>query len=395
MFLSALYLAAIGLFLGLWSSTATRAQDVESYTQQVITEVLDRQWEHKMISSGRNFPSVSLTREHRGDLLVLLHEGIPLQAIRAHFGWSVADLEQRSAALESAGVIRREEAGRLIPTVMVMSVGDVIRHMPLPSALIEDSVDLIEWHLPEVQRLYARSAGLQAIPFETMSLLIVSNVLLDNWQINTVENRFLGVERPLRDGSRYYYSLQEDISWDGKEAFGIYGNQYRSYGQNLVGVYGNRRNDNVMNLIGLDSEGIQSIFGVIPDTVDAFKREALAAFVGAVRGEAPLSGALRSGFESLGWSGRTIPVLSERDEQVLDEMAALLAPDLIGLLERYRSVLMDAYLASPYGTTVSFEEYFMWWYHVYYTEVTDLLIERGVIQYPESGIVSYVFGPSG
>ena len=73
--------------------------------------------------------------------------------------------------------------------------------------MIEETVALIEGNLEEIRRLYFDSPGLSRTPLEQASLLVLSNVMLDNWQINAVEDRFLRAERPLRNGKRYYLSL--------------------------------------------------------------------------------------------------------------------------------------------------------------------------------------------
>jgi len=71
-------------------------------------------------------------------------------------------------------------------------------------------------------------------------------------------------------------------------------------------------------------------------------------------------------------------------------MASLVTNDLVALLERYRPAVRQAYEESPYSREVTFEEYFMWWYHLFYTDVTDRLIAEGYIVDPESGITTYL-----
>jgi hypothetical protein len=56
--------------------------------------------------------------------------------------------------------------------------------------------------------------------------------------------RFLGVERPLRKGKRFYFSIQEKPSTQEAEAFGIFGNAYPLPARQpyTIAVYGNHRN---------------------------------------------------------------------------------------------------------------------------------------------------------
>ncbi len=355
---------------------------------------LSRSWEHKLISSGDNFPTVNLRREHRADVALLLHAGFEPDSIAAHFGWSADELQERLDALSGAGLL---DATRHRPTFPVLSVQDVRDHMPVPDALIDETVALIEGRLPEVQEFLQSTPGLRRLSFEDVSLLILSDVTLDNWQINAVERDFLGSERPERDGRRYYFALQEDAPDDSTEAFGIYGNQYRGIGPFTLGVYGNRRTGNPLNFATLDAEGLERLFGVRPDSVSVFKQGLLDLLVRASGDpDTAMPDEYRTGFVALGWmdgSRIAIPVLRPEDEEALDGIAALYADDLVALLRRHRSELVARYDASPYAGSVSIEEYLIWWYHVYYTAVTDRLAADGLLHIPESGITSYVLVP--
>ena len=355
-------------------------------------DLLSRSWEHKLISSGDNFPTVNLRREHRADLVLLLHERTPPDRIRARFGWSEADLENRLQELEGAGIVRRD-GERYLPTVMVLSVEEAERHLPVSGGIVDETVAMVERVIPDVRRLRDTSPGLTGVPYERISLLLLSDVLLDNWQINAVEERFLGAERPLRDGKRYYFSLQERDPGDPEEAFGIYGNEYRGFGPFTVGVYGNRRSGNPLNFATLDEDDLVRLFGDGPDGVDAFKQELLTLLAGPEREMTPTR---RAGFEAIGWmeDGRVVvPLLRPDDHAVLEEIAGLVTDRLVGLLERHRPELERHWRDSPYGEETTFEEYLIWWYHLYYTAVTDRLARSGLLAIPASGITSYVLTP--
>jgi len=388
-----LFLAVTGLLL----AGPALAQDTHDYAAQRIDALLTREYDHKMISSGQNFPAVNMRREQRGDLVLLLREGLPLSSIREHFGWSQAHMQQLLDELVSADLVRRSETGGYIPTLMVMSLGDVARHMPVPDVLVREAAQLIVRHLPEVRSRYSAVEGFLHVPFDAASLLVLSDVLLDNWQINGVERGFLNAKRPLRAGSRYYYSIQERTPSDTREAFGIYGNQYRHYGPFTVGVYGNRRVNNELNFIDLGGEELESLFGTKPGDVGAFKEELLNHLVAAARDpDVSMPPRFKAGLAALGWlEGELIrvPLLDTEGRAALSAMASLVTDDLLALLEHYRPEVTKAYEASPYAREITFEEYFMWWYHLFYTDVTDRLIFRGHIAMPAAGITTYLLVP--
>lgn len=385
----ALSLAALSLL----TATSLSAQEAAGYVEDRIQDLLDRRYDYKLISSGQNFPSVKVQRDNRGELIVLLHDRIPVSSIQDHFGWSDQDMTRRLNELVGAGLLHRTAEGDHVPTVLVMSIGDVARYMPVPDALVAETAELIREQLPAIRRRYMEIRGFQNLSFETASFLLLSDVLLDNWQINAIEREFLRAKRPLRAGSRYYYSIQEASAVDSREAFGIYGNQYRGYGDVTVGVYGNRRNDNPMNFQMLDGDDIERLFSVRVESVARYKADLLSRVVAVPVGGVTLNADERSGFEQLGWirdGDLAVPVLDGRDDEALSDMAAAITADLVATLESYRPVVTEAYETSPYADEVSFEEYFMWWYHLFYTAVTDRLIAQGAIPQPKSGITTYL-----
>lgn len=390
---ASLFLAMAGLFL----AEPSLAQDAQDYAAQRVQTLLAREYDYKMISSGQNFPAVNVRREHRGDIAILLHERLPLSSIREHFGWSGQQMQQRLDELVSAELVRRSDAGDYVPTLMVMSLGGVARHVPVPETLVAEAARLLVERLPEVRSRYSAIEGFRHVPFDAATLLVLSDVLLDNWQINAVERGFLRAERPLRAGSRYYYSIQERTPLDPREAFGIYGNQYRQYGSFTVGVYGNRRTNNPLNFITLGGEELESLFGDSPEDVGAYKEELLDHLVAAARDpDVSVPPRLEQGLAALGWLDRErirVPLLDPDDGDALSAMASLVTDDLLALLERYRPEITRAYEVSPYAREITFEEYFMWWYHLFYTEVTDRLVAQGHISMPAAGITTYLIVP--
>ena len=50
-----------------------------------IAALVEVHYENKMISSGPNRPAIRLSRDNLQDILVLLHHGVGVDAIRSHF----------------------------------------------------------------------------------------------------------------------------------------------------------------------------------------------------------------------------------------------------------------------------------------------------------------------
>ncbi len=145
--------------------------------------------------------------------------------------------------------------------------------------------------------------------YSEMSFFLLSDVLLDNWQINNVENDFLNKERTLRHGKRYYIQFAEKDTTYNKEVFGIYGNQYSCKDTICFITYGNNR----------------------VNTVKTFKE----------------------------MMTMNIPFLTKNDQLILGEMAEFYKPKLIEILKTNKPKFVKEYEKSVYVNEIPFEEYFI------------------------------------
>lgn len=341
-------------------------------------------WEHKQISAGPNRPDFNIETPVNTEVLVALHRRAPLDTSPAH----TAAL----ALLTEKGFVRNGPRGP-VPAVTVASVSDGARWFAVSQALQARTVALIQSRLPDVRAATEGLAPFARIGFERSSFFVLSNVLLDSWQINAVEQRFIRAERPQRGGGRYYYALLERLAASQTEAFGIYGNQFFNYGDVAFGLYGNRRLER--NLLPyLSQDDIRARFGL--EAADANgARAALARRLSAIaRGEQSPSNEEGAALAELGLIGAdgalTFPVLREADYFALGNVAGLIIDDLAALLENEKEALRGVFERSPYVEETSFEEYLIWWYHLYYTAVTDRMAELGMLTLPAKGVVTYI-----
>jgi hypothetical protein len=277
--------------------------------------------------------------------------------------------------------------------VTVAGLGDGPRWFSVSDRLGSRAAALIRDRLPQVRAATETLEPFSRVGFDQASFFVLSNVLLDSWQINAVEQRFIRAERPERSGGRYYYALLERIAASENEAFGIYGNQFYNFGDVAFGLYGNRRlAPNLLPRLSLDD--IRARFAV--DAVDANgARAALARRLAqAARGEVVLApreiAALQQGNLADANGALRIPVLREADYVALNDVASLIIADLVSLLEAERSALNAVYARSPYGEETTFEEYLIWWYHFFYTAVTDRLAALGALRIPANGVMTYI-----
>jgi hypothetical protein len=325
---------------------------ISGQDKKPITEILSNQYEFKMISSGNNFPNFNTERDFLREIVVLLHNGIALDDIRKYYSWDTKTFDSKLGILKNSDYIKTGTDGKLYSNVFVCSLADgekISKHLGTIAIQIADS---IQNRLNSVIQEVKKAEALKAYKFEDISLLILSDVLLDNWQINNVESDFLKSFRTLRHGKHYYASFQEKKKGTYSEAFEIYGNQMENSGSFTICRYGNRRYS--PEVVGLNSE---------------LKKEYVS---------------------SLSVKRTSCPVIGEADNDQLQKIADSFKPTLLKILNNKREFIRKNYQESVYSKEISFEEYFIWIYHFIYTSVTDELIKRKVIKLPEKNVAFYI-----
>ncbi len=202
-------------------------------------------------------------------------------------------------------------------------------------------------------------------------------MLLDFGQINYIEENYLKKKRPLRNKKRYYYAIQEQELAD-IEAFGMYGNTYLDLGEVQIGLYGNSRYS-TLNLITANNEIFEEYFQNTNTDINYKKKQLVKGFVAADR---QIDLHLNVVYEKLGLyqnSQPVIPVFKSTDLFILNEIANTISEDLVLLFNENDKPLKQYFASSRYSKEITYEEFFIWWYHFFYTKVTEELIKQGVI----------------
>jgi len=316
-------------------------------TNKVVSldDIFSNHYEHKMISSGPNFPDFNVRVDSLNLFLIALHEGVAVKKFQKRVGWTAATLNTHIEFLKSKDWITTGDSIR--PTIFIASQcdGEALYTHSTPIALQISRA--IEDNLHSIKKQYQNTTLSKAQSFESMAFFILSDVLLDNWQINAVEREFLKTNtRPERHKKNYYYAIMEHVQAP-KEAFGIYGNQYRSLNDSItLSIYGNNRNWANSQLKN-DSQFLEQILN-------------------------------------------SAPRLTDIDQQEMSDIAGLFKPILLDILEKHRNYIHHVYQTSGYAEDISFEEFFIWWYHFIYTETTNMLAENGTLTIPEDGNFYYL-----
>ena len=300
-----------------------------------IDQILSANYERHFISSGNNFPKISLDKNKRHLFLVGLHYGFSKNEIAKNLSWSEDDLIEEIKLLKENGYVK-EIDHILYPTISIVTKKEGIDFFKKTEIIANEIALSIIQIEASIKEKFETMEISKKHTFSDFSFFLYSDVLLDNWQINNVERNFLKEKRTLRHGKRYYMQYAEKDSTYTKEVFGIYGNQYMCNKGICFITYGNNRKNHFKTLEEL--------------------------------------------------SKMDIPLLTKRDQKVLNEMANIYKPILIKILEKNRGLFEKEYKNSVFYNELSFSEYFIWYYHFLYTKATDILDSKNSITIPETGI---------
>ena len=314
-------------------------------SQDRLNTIFTSHYRHSIISRGDNLPDFDRRKDSIDLFLIALHERIEPKEFQKKAGWSDEKMKAKVLFLIEKGWLV-DDNNRLRPSVFIVSDSQGKELSRYGRPLARDIAGSIEKEIPYIKNKL-KSAGLSDhFDFDSMSFLILSDVLLDNWQIMHMELAYLKQEnRPERHGKFYYASIMENLN-TAFEPFGIYGNQYGKINDSTyLSIYGNNRivvNERLRNDPAFADSVLNAALKVTPDLYNFF-----------------------------------------------NEIAKDFRTKLLKILNDRTDYSKKVYERSGYSGEITFEEFFIWWYHFIYTKATNILAERKLLTIPEGGNFYY------
>ncbi len=324
-----------------------------SKNQSDKKEIKLSDWEFKMVSRGANKPDFKTTFDSIQYIPILIHKGYSTAEIKQFFQWNEEEFNTKLDKLINNGFLIRKEM-EYVPSIMVISNKEALRIRkelkPIAESIVGAIVDLKDSIQTKTQGINCFSK----FEFEDLSLLVLSNILLDSGQLGNIEREYLKKERPLRNGKRYYASYQQKGT-TGFEALGIYGNHIEMDSGFALCRYGNQRYNK--DVVDMNAQ-------ILTDYKTLENKES---------------------FE--------FPIISNTCYQEIQDLADYFLPYLMKIFNVHTALLRDSFQNSQYSLEVSYEEYFMWAYHILYSQVTDMLIDLRLISVPKEKVSFYIYQP--
>ena len=332
-------------FLLLAMLLAGSCDNNQKSSQDMLDHIFTTQYRHPMISKGDNLPDFDRRKDSINLFLVALHEKIKPEVFQKKAGWTDELMKEKIRLLTEKGWLANDDKG-LRSTVFIASdeQGKELYKYGIPlAAKIAQS---IEEEIPSIKEKFRETGFSKKYDFDSMAFLILSDVLLDNWQIMEMEAEYLKKEnRPQRHGKFYYAAIMEHADPD-YEPFGIYGNQYgRINDSTWMSIYGKNRiivNEKLKNNPAFRDSLYNAALMVTPELYNFF-----------------------------------------------NEIAKDYRPDLLKVLNEQSGYSHEVYEKSGYSDEIAFEEFFIWWYHFIYTSATDILAKKNLLVIPADGNFYY------
>lgn len=305
--------------------------------EKTIKDITNSTFEIKQISRGNNNPDIDISKDSLDLLLVCLHYNIPINEIEENFNWDNTTTKKNTGLLMENGLLK-EEKEIYIPTIGIFPLkkgnGLIEKSLKIANE-IADSIKVI---IPKIAEIHSQMDISKNFSFYDLSFFYISDILLDMGQIGNVEKKFLKKERPLRNGKHYYLAILEKDTTNITEPYGIYGNQGLINNDTIyIGVYGNTRTKS-----------------------------------------------------NIGWKdykNTEIHYFNKKDFDLFyNQMPKIFLPTLISILEKNEPYFREIYSELGYDKEITFEEFFIWWYHIIYSETTNNLIVENLIKKPNNGL---------
>ncbi|QIA08926.1 hypothetical protein [Draconibacterium halophilum] len=318
---------------------ATIMANYSFQNNKTLEKILDSSLRVYQISGYRG-PKIDIKQDSLAQFLTALHYNIPLSEIENELKWSTETTKKNINALIENKLLTKK-GNYYQPTLGILTLerGNLLEEKSQKVANeIADSI--CNW-LPKIKDIHKQTNISQQYDFHELSLFYLSNVILDNFQIQRMEEEFLNKERPLRNGSRYYLAIVEDNQANKTEPFGIYGNRGLLWNDSIgVCVYGNKR---IKSNVGWDN-----------------------------------------------YETKNIHVFDKNDTQLITQkMPEIFFQCLLDILNKNKPYFEATYHDLYFDKEVSFEEFFIFWYHFIYTETTDILIAKNIVEKPQNEMFYY------
>lgn len=326
-------------------------------------------------ASTKNTPSLDLDDGRFANVSLGIENGLTVTAMAAETNLSTAEVRKRVQALTAAGLLQCGVTCHATYPIINRQEGAWFAH--LDDSVVDRVVEDVERDALGVRNRFAATLGLSDSQVSGLTLMYLSDVLFDRWQVRHIRTGFLGPPQPPRGGKIFYVAALERTPTEKTSALGLYAHQEQDYGPFTVVTFGNGLNDDP--------------FGdAIPNVSE---RAALLSAYATLASGGSIMGTDLDELNALHFVADQKPqiaIVNQDKYAELHSVTETFTPTLLREVNADRSLIFKAYASSGYAPYVTFQEFALWWYHFLIVDVTQRLIAERVIEVPKIGFTTII-----
>ncbi|MEJ5351619.1 MAG: hypothetical protein WHS65_08520 [Melioribacteraceae bacterium] len=280
-----------------------------------------------------------LNKKYFKEILILLHNKFDKEEIKKHLGLNDTEYDEKINFLFANSLIKKKEDGTFVPSCMILDLENQKQIKKISKPIGKIAADIVIDRLPLIKNYYSEhflnskeKSSFQKISFEEASLFVLSNVILNKWQLNNIQEKFIKSVPTIRGNKNYYAALFQ--LKDNDDSVIYFENPIKDFN----------------------------------DSVKVYSKNFYS--------EKPLQIASKN----FTFHENIKLDINKDDENHLKEVASIITKDLIENLDKQKPKLVKYYLNSTYKDETSFREWLSWVYQFIITEATDELIQKGYIK---------------
>ncbi len=307
-------------------------------TKKNINEVLQGAFIIKTIPQNDSIET-ELNKKYFKEILILLHNNFDKDKIKKHLGLNDAEYEEKINFLYGNSLIKKKDNGTFVPSCMIVDLENREQLKNIAKPIGKTAAEIIVARLSKIKSFYSehfteadykRKSEFVKNSFDAVSLFVLSNVVLNKWQLKNIQENFIKSLPPKRGNKKFYAALFQ--LKDSNDSLIYFEKAYKELDDSIK-VYSKNY---------FEKNSYQVASKKIMDYV--------------------------------------VLQINKNEEKYFDEMAAIISNDLIENLNKQKPKLVKYYLNSVYKEETTFWEWLNWLYQFIVTEATDELIQKGYIK---------------
>lgn len=289
-----------------------------------VNEVLRGNFVFRTLPQNDSIENKFNQKEYK-EILILLHNNFEKEDIINHLHIEKEQYDIMINNLFGNELIKKKAKNKFVPACLIIDENYKNEAKKIVKPIVKIVSEIVIDRLPIIIKAYndyyTKKKVRDYASFDEASFFILSNVLLNKWQMKNIEKQFIKSSPPQRGRKKFYTAI---IKVEQNSMLPIFFNRTYLIGNKIVDIY---------------DKSISKETTIL-NNLKAFNKS----------------------------------------EELFDNLASIITKDLIENLNKQKPLLVKYYLSSIYREEISFREWLMWIYQFVVAEATNELVKRSIIK---------------